>query len=562
MKCASEKFLFLIALLGVEHALAQSTQPPVLAPNRIDQTITDFSKPVPTPSTTSPAVANSQIGFAKLAEVKVDSPLFSDAITDYWMPFLGKPVSADALNLFKDWFNRRVQDEGYFAYVTTTPTRVNGAEGSSLFIKVTQAVIGSVRINSLDSDKAALYAEEVARRFASEFRKGKVVDTRAMDAALTAIAFDLPLDLEINVKQQAGDSVEVEIAVRTAQAAVGKFLGGVVQLNNYGVVSYGRGQVLGVTRFAGFAPTAEFGLSFQVSEGTKYYKGQYETPLPNLKTRLNAWFSNLDATTGSGTSNVDFNTKEIGLGTSTLLSFDRYGTNKLGFDLVRRLGEKKISDISTAQPADSQLRVRFTQESSKGIFDSFKNDFVLTAGNTDLSRNGVDQAADSAALNTQGAYSKLEIAGGLKRLFGQEKENIAAMRWRAQFANKNLQSQNQFGLGGMDGVRAYNGAEGAGDSGATVSFDLGRNVLPTLYAGIFYDYGYSAANVNPLPSTAASSYKPKVQGGGLRLAGQFDKAFWNLGLAKSWGDLPDFTQTNISTRLGDWRLNFDATYPF
>jgi len=103
-------------------------------------------------------------------------------------------------------------------------------------------------------------------------------------------------------------------------------------------------------------------------------------------------------------------------------------------------------------------------------------------------------------------------------------QNLAANRLllyanlRAQFAGRNLDSTEQFQLGGPDRVRAYAPGEGTGDTGLVMSVEL--RVLPPddwfgriareLVFSAFYDVGRIKFKQNPLPVAPGDEASPNT----------------------------------------------------
>ena len=86
---------------------------------------------------------------------------------------------------------------------------------------------------------------------------------------------------------------------------------------------------------------------------------------------------------------------------------------------------------------------------------------------------------------------------------------------RGQQAVKNLDTTEQFRLGGPEGVRAYATGEGTGDSGAVMSLELrflppedwiGR-IAREMVASVFIDAGYVRYRTDPKPSTTPGVQK-------------------------------------------------------
>jgi len=90
---------------------------------------------------------------------------------------------------------------------------------------------------------------------------------------------------------------------------------------------------------------------------------------------------------------------------------------------------------------------------------------------------------------------------------------LAYLALRGQWAQKNLDTTEQYRLGGPDGVRAYAPGEGTGDSGAIGTLELrllppedwfGR-VAREMVAAVFYDAGYVRYRTDPAPASSTST---------------------------------------------------------
>jgi hemolysin activation/secretion protein len=90
---------------------------------------------------------------------------------------------------------------------------------------------------------------------------------------------------------------------------------------------------------------------------------------------------------------------------------------------------------------------------------------------------------------------------------------LAYLALNGQYAMKNMDTTEQFRLGGPDGVRAYATGEGTGDSGAVMNLELrflppeawlGR-VAREMVASVFFDAGYVRYRKVPAPVTATTA---------------------------------------------------------
>lgn len=135
----------------------------------------------------------------------------------------------------------------------------------------------------------------------------------------------------------------------------------------------------------------------------------------------------------------------------------------------------------------------------------------LRAGNLDRKGNAADYAQDQSGPQTHGNFSSLQLSGSrLQRVTG---EVSFLARVSGQYAFNNLDSSEQFSVGGPNGVRAYPAGEISGDHGwqATLETRYDLALLQpwnhTLQVNAFYDAGgvtlrrdtwsgYTPANTN------------------------------------------------------------------
>lgn len=548
-----------VCALSLQGALAQTNPAPTAADvqRSIEQSKPDLNRVAPKPAVKKPlAPATVDQGFARLSAVQVNSPLFQDELMGYWMSEISKPVPAQKLADFKAFAWELFQKKGYLAYITTSaqPT----PEGSVLTVNVAFPTVGKVTVVTVDNQKGKEFADEVARRFTAIYKTGTVVDVQGFESQLNAAAYDLPVDLEVSLRQVDATVVDVVINLRPADHKAGSVLGGVVQVNNYGLKQFGYEQVLANVRIAGFTPLSELSLTTQQSRGVGYYRADYMMPIVGTGLRWNTYASEVrsEATNVRGLSN------EVGTGLTKLLSTDRSGRWLAATEVSRRQTQNWLLGSQSANRIDQQLRLKLRAESSQGWVDRFSNEVMLVTGYMNLGRDPADKLNDVTGLQVAGSYSKIEMNGGLAQALTQDGVYTGSIRWRAQAASKNLDTYNRISLGGVNGIRAYTGLDGVGDQGAQMSFDITHQVVPDVYGGLFYDVGMVRNSRNPLAGATDTGYYT-LQGVGWQVGGKIEEFNWLLSTAHAIGKTPGpgvWNSTN--TQVGDWRVNMAITKQF
>jgi hemolysin activation/secretion protein len=135
-----------------------------------------------------------------------------------------------------------------------------------------------------------------------------------------------------------------------------------------------------------------------------------------------------------------------------------------------------------------------------------------------------------------------------------------AGRVRGQWASRNLDSYNQFTLGGVNGVRAYTSTDGTGDHGVLASLELTQTLSPVLSVTAFYDGGQVQKYAHPVTTSTLNRYS--LEGAGLQLQGRYFQLHYTLTWAKGVGDDADLVPSNSESHSGSSRVNLSVSYLF
>lgn len=144
---------------------------------------------------------------------------------------------------------------------------------------------------------------------------------------------------------------------------------------------------------------------------------------------------------------------------------------------------------------------------------------TLTAGRLSLADAAL--ADDSVTANSRGRFTKLNA--DLTRIQRLPGLFSAYGRVSAQWASKNLDASEKYGLGGFLGVRAYPMGEASGDRGWLTQLEL--RYEPGAYTPFaFFDHGRMRTNAEPWDGDAAE--RRTLAGGGVGVRWLYDG--WSL----------------------------------
>lgn len=166
-----------------------------------------------------------------------------------------------------------------------------------------------------------------------------------------------------------------------------------------------------------------------------------------------------------------------------------------------------------------------------------------TSGKLDL--DNALAAVDAVTARTAGHFDKFNL--DVARI--QKLNSLLALygRFSGQWSDKNLDSSEKLGLGGVYGVRAYPLGEGMGDRGWLIQTEL-RYLHGPFTPFIFYDAGRIDQNAKPWDANSGASRSISGAGIGARL----DYPHWSVDASLAWriqGSTPQADTENRNPRL-------------
>lgn len=276
--------------------------------------------------------------------------------------------------------------------------------------------------------------------------------------------------------------------------------------NNFGDPSTGRAQAnaqLTITDLSGTGDLTR--LSGVASQGQTFGQAAFSLPLDTSPLTFNANYAHLDY------HNIDKIGSALGLKGSA--DFAGFG---LDYSLVRSrtfdlrlsgsLGWKALADDSIVGRLQDKRSLSgsfaINGDLRDAVFGGGLTSWSLgwTIGDLDLSRLESAVAADQAGLRTQGQFQRFNVqVARLQKLPG---DFSLFGRFYGQSANRNLDSSEDFALGGPYGVRGFAVGDGRGDVGVIATLELRYDApVPAEWGQVqlatFLDTGHIWVNVQP-----------------------------------------------------------------
>lgn len=519
-----------------------------------EQNFDNLKKPAPKPvknQITIPSVADKNLD--RLHGVTVNSPLFKDELLKYWITSIDQPVSAEKLAAFKSFAWDLFQRNGYLTFITLKTQ--DTPEGTILTVDVVKPVIGKITVSLKDGETGHEYAEEVLRRFSKAYPSGAGVDVAGFESYINAASYDLPVDLNVSLRQAGNESMDVVIELAVISHESGKFINGIAQLNNYGLSQFSTYQALTSFKFEGLTPLSEAVVSTQASQGIFYGRLDYEAPIVGTGFHWRTY--------GSGVSSIANQTQglssEFGVGLVKLVNTNRYGRSLLSLDAGYRDTQSAVDGVQASDHVEHNTKIKLHSEYTKTWVENFHNDISFVSGNVWL--NPTSESTDPYGIS--GIYHKIEFLGRISQSLGDKSDYMGSVRWHGQFTDKNLEGYDRIALGGITSLRGYSSIDGVGDQGVVFMFDFVKHITHKFYAGVLYDVGRVKDRHYNVDSSAINGNDPyTLQDAGFVFGGKIFNINFTGSIAKSFGTATPNGWLPNQTAIGNWRTYISATYAF
>lgn len=365
---------------------------------------------------------------------------------------------------------------------------------------------GVIRINVLEGRYGEVTANNTSRaggfalRPLQALQPGETVQADALTRSLLLLQ-DVPgTDIKSTLKPGASTgTTDLLVDVQP-----GPLVSGSVDADNYGnrfVGEYRLGGTLDVNNPLGLGDRLSL-RAVGSDEDQHYGRIGYQLPVTPWATQLGVAYSDMDYQLGKDFEDLhahgNARIASVYAIQPLLRSRNLSLTTQLQFD------DKRLKDDidEVEDKSDKHSRVvtlAFNGTSRDELLGGGLTSFSLAWSNGSLNIDGsAKQLADDATAGTQGQFNK--VAPSLVRLQRLTDRFSLYTQLQGQWSDSNLDSSEQFYLGGAYGVRAYPQGEAAGDQGWLANVELRYALTEAWQLSTFVDHGEVRINKNPWTS--------------------------------------------------------------
>ena len=494
------------------------------------------------------------IGVKLLPEAEVQEVL---------QPWLDRPLTFEDLQAACDAVETLYRTHGYMVQAIVPPQTV---KDGVISIMITEAKLGAVVIDTPDGE-SRFGVDRAASYITWANPPGQELDLKAISRAIVLLNETPGVSVSSSMEAGANDGeTNLRLALKDTP-----WYGATVEANNYGSKSTGAAQ--GVVQAALNNPLGygdQLTANGIYSQGSSYTQASYNFPiLPNglrggfSGTYLN--YKNVPAYQANG-GYGDAWTLSASLAYPLIRSEEGNANASLRYD-----SKIYINFLNATEMVGSSYRINNVNLGFSGNrYDTFlggalnNGQINFVFGNLDLLSNN----PSNYGVYTPTSYFKFSFAGNRDQTVIPDASKLM-LSINGQLASENLNSAEQFYLGGPYGVRAYPVAQGNGSQGAQGTIEY-RHQLPYETLGIvFADAGVVQQYVNTYTGWQGQTHANNVYG----LYGTGFGLKWNyrgmaLGATIAWklGANPLYSNTgqpvNVDNTTTSPRGWFTASYSF
>ncbi|WP_216139925.1 ShlB/FhaC/HecB family hemolysin secretion/activation protein [Polynucleobacter sp. MWH-Berg-3C6] len=457
--------------------------------------------------------------------------------------WVGVPVSFDDLQRACDAIQNLYRSKGYTVQAILPPQKI--ADGI-VKILVTEAKLGKVVVEN-PQGPTRFSKERAAEYITYANTPGEPLNMDKLERAIV-ILNETP-GVMVSSQLEPGDKDgETNVRVQLTQP---NMVQGRVEANNYGSRTTGANQgvvALNLNGVLGIGDSASInGIS---SEGSQYLQGAISLPGSDngLRLGLAGTFlqyknvSNYASTGGAGdawTTGLSAAYPLIRSQTGNLntnLNYDVKSYNNRNTISNSVISAYNINNISAGLSGNIVDGFGYGAVSSGSVTAVLGHLDILSTSTPYYSQYLVPGSSPAVYQPiTPSNFSKLTFSANRNQQLVEDGTTTLYTTVSGQFASTNLNSAEQFYLGGPYGVRAYPVAQSGGSQGGIFSVELRHQLQPKLMASAFFDAGVVQQYKFMYPgwqgqTNANNTYSLMGAGFGVK----WDYEGWNIGAMVAW----------------------------
>lgn len=475
--------------------------------------------------------------------------------------WISKPVTFEDLQNACDAIAELYRKKGYTVQAILPPQKIaNGV----VKILITEAKLGKVTVD-MPQGPTRFGKERAAEYITYSNRMGDPLNMQNLERAII-ILNETPGVLASSQLEQGEKDGEVDVRLQLTQPNI---LQGRVEANNYGSRTTGANQgvfALTLNNPAGYGDSIS--LNGIASEGSQYVQGAYSLPVsPNgLRLGLAGTYLNYKNVSNYAYNGGTGDAWTTGLSTAYPLVRSQ-GVNLNGtvnYDIKSYNNRNTVTNTLTSAYNINNLSAGLSGNFIDGLGYGAINtgSVTLVLGHLDIL--GINQSAYQGASNNYGMFYvpntnpaifqpitpsnffKTTFSGSRTQELVEDGKTNLYTAISGQFASVNLNSAEQFYLGGPYGVRAYPVAQSGGSQGGIFTAELRHKLQEKLTITTFFDAGvvqqYKNMYANWQGATNANNTY-SLMGAGLGVKWDYEE--WNIAASVAWkvGQNPLYSQT-------------------
>lgn len=412
--------------------------------------------------------------------------------------FAGQSLSLDGLHRVAEKFEQWLRSRGLFAARAYVPPQ--DIKAGVVEIRVLEGRVESIDIKLKPG--ARLSEDRLRATLVGALPPGAALELERLERGLLLMN-DLPT---ISARAVLAPGKEFGSSRVVVEAAQGPIMAGSVVLDNTGnrfTGDWRLGAALSINDAYGLGD--QWSLRAAATQGSTFVRAGYIVPLgsdgwklgvalikSSYKLCCDATVTALDSTKGEASALSGFVSYPL---IRTRLANLWLSANWASRDFVNRsvsvtTSDKKSENGTLGANGDWSDMVGLT---GLGAYSTYSAQW--TSGRINLDGSAADKAQDAATAQSQGGFDKW--TGQFTHLLRLSANSALYVGLSAQWANKNLDSSEEFGLGGPLGVRAYPTGEASGDEGWLLNMEWRREINRDWRFVAFADYGEIRLHHNP-----------------------------------------------------------------